>query len=155
MESRKKKLLMDFIKVTVITALVICGMIIYKDWVNRSEAVRAMEGIGREVVEYRKANASVPSEAWIEGRKEFIAGALRLGDVNYRSLWIKIDTPPDEIFAYTTNGYGFFFKKEFIVLRLNGNVDLMSEQQLKQELAKIQSPAELHSLTKKQRPEEL
>ena len=129
----------------VITVVAVVAMINFKDWVNRSEAMRAMEQLGRIVLAYRKDNGSVPSQAYVEGVKENLEGAVRLGDLQYRARWLDFDSGPDEILAYTDKKYhSLLVGSGFIVLRLDGSVEWMDKQKFETLLAAQQSPMEQH-----------
>ena len=144
MNRRQKLVLRDFVIVIVITAIAVVAMLNFKDLVNRSEARRAMEQLGREVVEYRKTRGSVPRESYIDSIKEDLEGHLRLGKLQYRGRWIDFESPPETILAYTKGNYrSFLLGKGYIVLRLNGEVQWMGRQEFESLLAQQQSPTEI------------
>ncbi len=147
MNKRQKAILVKFITVIVITAVAVVAMINFKDWVNRSEAMRAMEQLGQIVLQYRKNRGSVPPESYVDGIKEDLEGYVRLGKLYYRALWIDFDSPPDTILAYTKKKYrSLFLDDGFIVLRLNGNVEWMGEREFEALLAQHQNPMEIQML---------
>jgi hypothetical protein len=147
MNKRQKAILVKFITVIVITVVAVAAMINFKDWVNRSEAMRAMEQLGQIVLQYQKKHGSVPPESYVDRIRERLQGNVRLGKLYYRALWIDFDSPPDTILAYTKKKYrSLFLNDGFIVLRLNGNVEWMGEREFEASLAQHQSPMEIQML---------
>jgi hypothetical protein len=150
MNRRQKAILTNTAVVLVITATAVAAMINLKNWVNRSEATRAMENLSRIVLQYREKYGSVPPESYIDRIKEELEGHARLGKVIYRAQWINFESPPDEILAYTEGPYSSrLFGKKYIVLRLDGRVEWMDKKELDTLLAKRQSSQELELLLKK------
>ena len=144
MNKRQKAILIDFVVVITITAVAVLAMVNLKDWVNRSEAMQAMERLSQEVLDYRNKHGSVPPESYIDGIKEDLQGRARLGNLRYRARWIDFECPPDEILAYTEKNYhSLFLKSGFIVLRLDGSVEWMNRQKFETLLAQQQSPMEI------------
>ncbi len=149
MHKQQKAILIKFLIVVLITAAAVVAMINIRDWVNRSEATRAMEHLGREVLQYRKAHGSVPPQFYVDRIKGNLEGYVRLGDLRYRARWIDLESTPDEILAYTEQKYRtLFFTRGFIVLRLDGRVEWMDEQKFQKLLAQQQSPIEIQMLRK-------
>ena len=149
MNRRQKAILIEFAVVIAVTAIAIVALINFKDWVNRSEAMRAMEHLGRIVLQYRKERGSVPPESYVKGIRESLPGHVRLGNLQYRALWINFECPPDEILAYTKRNYhSLLFGNGFIVLRLDGRVKWMDKQEFETLLAQQQSPVEIEMLRK-------
>ncbi len=143
MNRRQRAILTNIITVLVITVLAVVAMINFKDWVNRSEAVRAMESLGRAALQYRKERGSVPPESFIDRVRGDLPGGIRLGSFRYRGLWIDFESPGDEILAYTKKEYhSSFLSDGFVVLRLNGRVEWMGKEEFKKLLAQQQSPME-------------
>jgi hypothetical protein len=150
MNRRQKTILKNTTTVIVITAIAVAAMINLKNWVNRSEAMRAMEDLGRIVSQYREKYGSVPPEAYIDRIKEELEGHVRLGKVIYRAQWIDFESTPDEILAYTEKHHSsWLFGKKCIILRLDGRVEWMDRQELETLLARQQSSQELEMLHKK------
>jgi len=146
---RQKAILIDFVVVITITAVAVLAMINLKDWVNRSEAMRAVEQLGQEVLNYRNEHGSVPPESYIDSIKESLQGRARLGKLWYRARWIDFDCPPDEILAYSEKNYhSLFLSSGFIVLRLDGKVEWMDKQKFEALLARQQSPLEIQTMKK-------
>lgn len=149
MNRRQKTILIDFTIVIVVTAIAVVAMINLKDWVNRSETVRAMEHLGRIVLQYRKDQGCVPPESYVDRIKEDLEGYARLGGLQYRARWINFESTPDEILAYTQKNYrSLIIGKGFIVLRLDGRVEWMDKQHFETLLAQQQSPIEIEMLQK-------
>jgi hypothetical protein len=134
--------------VIVITAAAVVAMVNFKDWVNRSEAMRAMNQLGQIVLQYRKDRGSVPPESYVNRIKENLQGHVRLGDLQYRAQWLDLESTPDEILAYTEKNYRSLIGKGFVVLRLDGRVEWVDRKHFKTLLAQQQSPAEIEMLQK-------
>lgn len=151
MDKRQKRILIEFFVVIGLTTIAVFAMIYFRYWVNHSEAMRAMEHLGRIVVEYRKTQGSVPSQSYIDSVKNQLEGSPRLGNLQYRALWIDFESPPDEILAYSERNYGsWFIGKGYVVLRLDGNVQWLLKQEFEAILKKQQSQKELEMLKEKQ-----
>ncbi|MBA7688577.1 hypothetical protein ES703_97061 [subsurface metagenome] len=147
MNKRQKVILVKFITVIVITAVAVVAMINFKDWVNRSEAVRAMEHLGQIVLQYRKNHGSVPPESYVDGIKEDLEGHVRLGNLRYRARWLDFESTPAEILAYTEKNYrSLLVGKGYVVLRLDGRVEWMGKREFETLLAQHQSPMEIRML---------
>ena len=131
----------------VVTTVVVVAMVNFRNWVNRSEARRAMEHLGKIVLQYRSEHGPVPSEAYVNNIRKNLEGQVRLGSLRYRARWIDFDSTGDEILAYTKQvRRSWLFGDKFIVLRLDGRVEWMAPQQLQDLLAKQQSPLEIQML---------
>ena len=149
MNRYQKSFLINSSIVIIATFFDVIGMINFKDWVNRSEAMRAMEQIGQIVQNYRKENGSVPPESYINSIKEDLPGNLRVGNLTYRGRWISIESPPDEILAYSKRIYrSWFVEKGYIVLRLDGDVEWMKIEEFESLLASQQSFVETEMMKK-------
>ena len=133
--------------VVVITAIAVVAMINFRDWVNHSEARRAMEHLGQIVLQYRKDHGALPPESHVANIKEDLKGHVRLGELQYRALWIDSDSTNDEILAYTEKNYrSLLIGRGYIVLRLDGRVEWMGKKEFKTLLAQQQSPEEIQML---------
>jgi hypothetical protein len=149
MNGRQKTILSNTTTVIVITAIAVAAMINLKNWVNRSESMRAMGHLGRIVSQYREKYGSVPPESYIDRIKEELEGHVRLGEVIYRAQWISFESTPDEILAYTERPHtSWLFGKKHIILRLDGRVEWMDKRELETLLAQQQSSQELEMLRK-------
>jgi len=150
MNRRQKAILANTIIVLVVTAVAVVAMINLKNWIIRSESMRAMEGLGRTVSQYRGKYRCVPPESYVDGIKEDLEGHVRLGKVIYRAQWIDFGSKPDEILAYTEQPRSsWLFGKKHIILRLDGRVEWMDEREFKALLTKQQSSQEIEMLQKK------
>jgi len=146
MNRRQKAILRNFIIVMLITAIASFAMINFKDWVNRSEAMRAMEHLGQIVLQYRKEHGQVPPQSYLDRQRSSLQGNIRLGKLNYRALWIDFESTPDEILCYTEKKYdSLFVSSGFIVLTLDGRVRWMGKQDFLTLLAKQQGPMEIEA----------
>jgi hypothetical protein len=150
MNKRQKAILINAITVLVITGIAVAVMINLRNWVNRSEAMRAMEHLSRIVLQYREKYGTIPPESYIDRIREELEGHVRLGEVIYRAQYITFESKPDEILAYTRRYHSsWLFGKKYIVLLLDGRVKLMDKQDFETLLAQQQSSQELEMLHKK------
>ena len=140
--------------VMVITAIVVVAMIVFKDFVNRSEAMRAMGHLGQAIKQYRDEQGSVPPQTWVDRQRENLPGNIRLGNLQYRARWITFESTPDEFLAYTEANYNLPVGKGYIVLRLgavlrdDGQPEWIGRKEFKTLLAQQQSPKEIQMLQK-------
>ena len=147
MNKHQKVILIKFTTVIVVTAIAVVAMINVKDWINRSEAMRAMEHLGQRVLEYRKAHGSVPPESYVTNIKETLEGHVRLGNLQYRARWIDFESTPEEILAYAEQKYpSSLLNDGFVVLRLSGRVEWLGKQEFEKVLARQQSQKEIEIL---------
>lgn len=149
MERKQKIILRDFVTVIIITAIVVVAMVIFKDFVNRSEAMREMDNLRQVIKQYRDEYGSVPPKAWVDRR---LPGNIRLGNLQYRARWVTFESAPDEFLAYTEANYNFLVGKGYIVLRLSavlrddGHPEWIDRKEFKTLLAQQQSPEEIQML---------
>ena len=144
MNKRQKSILMEFTAVIAGTVVAVVGMMNFKDWVNRSEAMRAMDALGRIVIEYRSNHGALPPESFVETIRETLPGQARLGRMYYRGRWIGLDSPDDAILAYTEKRYhSLVLSSGYVVLRRDGRVEWMGKQEFEKLLAGQQSPLEI------------
>ncbi|MHC4075858.1 MAG: hypothetical protein ACYSRZ_05530 [Planctomycetota bacterium] len=147
MNRRQKALLKDVIIAAVVTIAAVVAMINFRDWVNRSEATRAMEQLGRIVSSYRQQHNIIPPESYVDQLREDLQGSARLGELNYRARWIDFDAAGDEILAYTEKTYGHLtFSHGFIVLRLDGRVEWLAKEDFEDIIARQRSTEEIQML---------
>ena len=133
--------------VIVITAIAVVAMIIFKDFVNRSVAMRVMGDLRQGIKQYRDEHGSVPPKTWVDRQRENLPGNVRLGNLQYRALWIDFESTPDEILAYTERNYNSLFLGDgFIVLRLDGRVEWMDKQEFETLLPEQQRQMEIETL---------
>jgi hypothetical protein len=130
MNRRQRKLLRDVIIVLAVTAIAVVVMINFKDLINRSEAMRAMEHLGHTTLRYREKSGSLPPESYIRSIMDTLEGHARLTNMSYRAQWINFDAEPNEVLAYSEKNYpSSLLSSGYIVLRLNGSVEWMTEEQ--------------------------
>jgi hypothetical protein len=129
--------------VTVFTVIVVVGFANIKDTINRSEAMRAMKLLGKEILQYRKTYGSLPPEHYVKQFTDKI-GAVRITDLHYRATWIEFgEEPTTTILAYSPKNYSGFVKAGYVVLWLNGKVEWIDKKQFEQTLDKQQKQQEL------------
>jgi hypothetical protein len=144
MNKLQKWILTNFVLAILITATAVFGMIELKNWVNRSEATRAMEQLQKAVTAYRQKNGSVPPESYVDSIIKTFAGQPRLGNPIYRARWISVDSSPDTILAYVReNTHSLFFHPGAIVLRYDGRVEWMDKTSFDKLIARQQTTLEL------------
>jgi len=149
MNKLQKRILVNFAVVTVVTATAVVGMVELKNLVNRSEAMRAMESLGRVVSDYKQKKGSIPPESHVDGIIKSLEGQLRLGNLRYRAQWIAFDSPPDTILAYARKNYRSLFSRPgAIVLRLDGRIEWMDKANFDKLIAGQQTPMELEMAPK-------
>ncbi|UCG46369.1 MAG: hypothetical protein JSU94_12775 [Phycisphaerales bacterium] len=152
MNKRQKAITVKFLTWMAIWLLLVVGMVNFKDWVNRREAVRAMEQLGQMILAYRKDTGEVPPESYVTRIKEDVSGAVRLGNLIYRALWIEPGAANDTILAYTMKTYrSSLLTDGYIVLFLNGTVKWMGPKEFESLLAGQQSQSEIEMLRQKAR----
>jgi len=149
MNYRQKTLLRNIIFVFFFTALMVTALISIRNSVNKSEAIRSMELIGREALAYRKNYGSLPPEKHIKTVSENIH-AVRLANIEYRARWIKFgDNPETTILAYARKKYGGLTKPGYVVLFLDGRVNWLGISEFEEMLKKQQQKIEIEFLQKK------
>jgi hypothetical protein len=147
MDRRQKKLVVNIVVVITFTVVMVAGFANVKNLINRSEAMRGMELLGKEVLSYRQTYGSLPSENYARQFTEQI-GAVRIGDFQYRAQWIEFGCDPNAtILAYTEKNYAGLVKSGAAVLWLSGKTEwidkkhfgeIIKKQQRKQELRWLQ-----------------
>lgn len=143
MNRRQKALLTESFLVLAATGVAVVGLMQFKDYINRSEALRAMDQLGGYILDYRKQNGSLPPESFVEGIKGRVEGAVRLGRVKYRALYIGPDAPGDTILAYSLRRYPTpFLADGYVVLRLDGTVEWMPAPEFADLFVTQRTPAE-------------
>ena len=143
MNRRQKALLTESMLVLAATALAVVGMMHLRDYINRSEAMRAMGQLGRRVLDYRRQHGSLPPESFINSIKGDLEGSLRLGNVRYRALYIGLDAPAETILAYSERKYSSFFVDDgYVVLHLDGTAKWIPAKQFPGLYLKQRTPDE-------------
>ncbi len=147
MNKRQRTITVEVVTVIIVTAVAIAAMFNFKDWVNRSEAIRAMEELSQVVTKYHQEHGSIPAESYVTSIKKNLKGWVRLGDLRYRAEWIDLDAKPDTILAYTEKKYpSSLLGDGYVVLRLDGRVEWMGKEQFEKLLAQQQSKLEIDML---------
>jgi hypothetical protein len=142
MNRRQKSIIREFVFVCVIIIAVVLGLLNLKDYINRTEGMRAMEQLGGIALSYRREHGSVPPEYFVEQIKGQLEGSARLGGLIYRARWIEYGASGNEILAYTQGDYGMIIGTGYIVLRLDGRVEWMGEKEFEKLFSSQQSPDE-------------
>ena len=144
MNKRQKHLIRSVITVLTITAAFIVLMVNIKDLLNKKEAMRAMEIVGEEVLNYRRRYASLPPESYLTNIKEDF---VRLGTLNYRAQWIGFDAEPNTILAYAAKNYHTLAADPgYVVLYLDGRVEWMDKKDFEELLKEQQTTREIEML---------
>ena len=127
---RQRALLIESTLVLGATTAAVVGMIHLKDYVNPSEAMRAMGHLGERVLEHRTQQGSLPPESFVNSVKGQLEGSVRMGNVKYRALYIGLDASADTILAYSQKRHpSSFLADGYVVLRLDGTVEWMRTDQ--------------------------
>jgi len=122
-DKRQRAILVEVLTVITITVVAVAAMINFKDYVNRSEAITAMEHLSE-----------------IKGQ---LKGNVRLGELHYRGLWVNFDADPNEILAYAQKAYpSSVLGDGYIMLQLDGTVKWMGKKEFEELLASQQSDVE-------------
>jgi hypothetical protein len=142
-DSRKRKLLTETVFILTATVVAVAAIVNVKDYINRSEAMRAMQQLGDKVLTYRKETGSLPSRSYVNDIKETLEGYVRIGNVKYRALWIDFQAGPDTIVAYSFKEFmSWLVRDGYVVLRLDGRVEWMSKDRFEKLLALQQTQIE-------------
>ena len=150
MKKRQKSMLTEVIIVVTITTIAVFAMVNFKDYINKSEAIRFMTRLGEVIKEHKEKYGAVPPESYIQRIKNDLEGSLRLSGLQYRARWIDYDSKPDTILAYTEKNYrSLFVSKGVIVLRLDGQVQWLRKNEFKQIFKTQQKPQEIELMKKK------
>jgi len=143
LNKQQKKLVVNVVIVTIFTVVMVVGFANIKNVINRSESIRAMELLSKEILQYRKNHGSLPPEYHVK-RFTDVIGAVRITNFRYRATWIEFGAEPmTTILAYSQKNYRGFVEAGYIVLWLDGKVEWMKEKQFKQILDKQQKQQEL------------
>lgn len=145
MNQRQKSIICNFVFVVVATTIFVVAMINVKDLVNKSEAMRAMDLLGQDILQYREKFKSLPPESYVKSKIDFLK-IVRLGDLKYRARWIGFEAEPDTILAYSLKDYSFLVKKGYVVLRLDGRVEWMAKPEFRKLLNEQQTQVEIELL---------
>jgi len=145
MNPRQKSTIIRFVIVIACTAVFVAVMLNVRDYVNRAEAMRTMEHLGKKVRQYRDKLNSTPPKSHLTGQRTEIQD-VRLGDFEYRAPWVEFGASADTILAYSRKNYQFLVGKGYIVMRLDGSVEWMGIAEFEKLLKKQQTQAEIELL---------
>ena len=150
MNRQQKKIVLNFIFVIAFTLISVIAMIHLKDWVNRSEATRAMTQLSQAVHDYRSAYKSVPPESYIQSILDTLEGRARVSNFNYRARWIDFESRCDAILAFIEQDYHtFIFKKTILILKLDGTVEWIDKSDFQTLYQQQQTPLEKQEASRK------
>ena len=122
MNRRQKNLLTNLILVLTITVGFGVFITNLRNSINASEATRSLELLGKEILEYRHQNGSLPGESYIDTIRKKLR-LVRLGNIHYRAQWIGFGADEhDTILAYKIEPLKKFLKSYYIILWLDGRV---------------------------------
>jgi hypothetical protein len=151
MNRKQKKLVANVITVVAFTTVMVVGFTYLKDIVNRSEGIRSMSILGKEILHYRSKYGSLPPEIYVKEYSDAI-GAVRLPFLQYRAQWIEFGSDPNAtILAYSAKNFRGFVKSGYTVLWLNGKVEWMDKKGFEKILASQQQLQELQWLQERLR----
>lgn len=143
MNKHQKNIIIDSAVVITVTAVAVVAMINFKDYVNWSESMQAINQLSQIVLKYRKTYGAIPPESYINDITEDLPGKARLGKIMYRAAWIDFGASSDEILAYVKKSYHSFIMHDgYIVLKLDGRVEWVEPKRFEELLAKQQKPME-------------
>jgi hypothetical protein len=141
---KQKAILAEVVSIMLVTLIAVVGMINFKDYINRSEAISAMQQLSTIIVDYRKKNGRVPPEYLVTDAVRDLKGGVRLGELQYRGLWIDFDAEPNDILAYTQKNYpSSLLNDGYIILQIDGAVKWMGLDEFRGALAHRQSEVEI------------
>jgi len=154
MNRRQKSILVEIIIVLLLTIVAVVAILNVRDYFNRRAAIIAMTVLGNRIKSYRAEHDLVPSESWVKEQRESLPGKDRLGELNYRGMWIDFEAEPNEILAYTEKkSRSIILSDGYLVLRLkqvliqdagvNVNIEWMEKQEFETLLIRQQSPLEI------------
>jgi hypothetical protein len=124
----------------------IVGFANIKNSINRTESIRAMNVVAKEIFQYREKFGSLPNETYV---RDFIenAGIVRINPFQYRAAWIEYDSEPNStILAYSEKRFSGFVKPGYVVLWLNGKIEWMGKKDFEKILSDQQNKQELQWL---------
>ena len=143
MTTHKRALLIESSLILAATVAAVVGMIHLKDYVNRSEAMRAITHLGDLILDHRQKHGSLPPPSFVDNAKGDLEGAARMGRIRYRALWIGPNASDETILAYSRKRHpSSFLKDGYVVLYLDGRVEWLPSPQFEGLLAGQQTPAE-------------
>jgi hypothetical protein len=149
LNKKQKTIIFKSLSVIILTIAAVVGMFNFKDYVNRSEAIRAIEQLGANILSFRQEHGYLPSQSYVERIKDSMAGNVRVGKINYRGRWIQPDSGNDTILAFVEKKYdSLLFHNGVIVLRLDGRVEWMNPEDFDALLSQQRDPMEIDLYSK-------
>ena len=144
MNKRQRSILIEVFTVLIVTAVAVVGMINFKDYVNRSEAVAAMEQLGQFVLQHKADTGRTPSESVFLTKAREVQGGVRLVGLKYRGLWLGPDADPNDTLAYAEKTYpSSMLDDGYVVLQLDGTVHWVPKTEFEKRLARQRSDVEI------------
>ncbi len=131
MNKHQKQLLARFCIVMALTIALIAALSQYRNVVNKSEAIKAMDVLSMEIAKYDLFHGELPPKDYI---LEVINRykLFRIGSVKCRSQWIEPGSGPETILLFSKKNYNSLFVK-------SGYVYLTKEDMLEsEEILKLQ-----------------
>ena len=149
MNRRQKAMLFEVATVVTITLIAVLAMINFKDYINRSEAISAMQELGKTVLDYQQNHGRVPSESVFLNARDNVKGSVRLPGLVYRGLWMDFEAESNDILAYTEKDYpSSLLDDGYVVLRFDANAVWMGKAEFEALLAQQQSEVEIEMTRK-------
>jgi len=137
MNLRQNRLIIKLCLISSLTIIFIAGTSQYKSILNKSEAIRAMNILSREIAYYRIMVGTFPSKDYIDGIIEK-QSLVRLGSVNCRARWIEPGSTKETIFLFSRKNYKMsFVKSGYVFLTIEDiqeNVKLIELRKTKKQL---------------------
>jgi len=130
MNKKQKYFLLKFLVVISVTTILIVAINNSKDFVNKSESLLAMKNLGYLINQYRNQHGKLPPESYIDEIKTKLQGSPRIGKLVYRAKWLDYITTGETIIAYAKkDSSGFILGSGYAVLKYNGNVGWLTEDE--------------------------
>ncbi len=149
MNKAQKRLVFNFVFVAFITVGSVLAMVNLKDLVNRAEVIRAMEYLGKQVLQYKQDYGAVPPQSYVDELFDTLPGHARVDKLEYRARWLDIESSADVILAYSQKRFNSFLIKDgYVLLRLAGRVEWMGTEEFTAILIQQQSPMEREMIEK-------
>lgn len=136
MNKKQKFFLLKLLVVLVVTAVTIIAVNNFKDFINKSESLLAMNNLGTMVGQYRNQHGTLPPESYISDIKDKLQGSPRLGKLVYRAKWLGYTTSNETIIAYSRKDYsGLILGSGYAVLKYDGSVQWLTEDEFQLAMA--------------------
>lgn len=130
MNKKQRGLLVRLVVVVVITVGMVFAMVNVKEFVNKKEAMLAVGNLNVEIFKYKQANGKWPLQSYVDEKAKQIQGRARLGAVEYRGNLLGYVGSDDVVVVYVKRDYsGLFLDSGYIVAKVNGKVEWLSEEE--------------------------